>query len=297
VNLSNIRFNVAGNLGDADMIQHSPSSINSSIQEAYRFVCAKTLCLEKSFKFPQIGNQVYYDFLTYHHDLLIVSAIWNLTTNRWLIPGSRKMFDEWRWDWELMEGEPQWFDPINYRYTAIIPHNSVQSGSGFQVFYKAKAEDLTDDSILSIPSTAIKCVENYATADQFFIDREFARGIRYYKQFLEDIPVIKKLALRKADADRINIAAPNDALPVFSNEGDFVWIENETPAGTIDGTNTIFTLAATPNPTSTLMLFLNGVLMVQGTNYTLNDNIITFASGSIPQVNDPVDTLVTWYQV
>ncbi len=295
MNRSNIAFNVASNLGDPGMVQHSQDSINTSIQEAYEYLCVKTLCLEKSFKFPQIGNKVYYDFLTFHPDLLCVSGIWSFNINRWLIPASRQLFDQWRWDWELMEGEPRWFDPINYRYTCIIPHNTTTSG-GFMIFYKAKAEQTSDDTIFSLPQSALKAIENYATFDQFAIDREFTRCTRYFKQFLEDIPVIKKLALRKADADRTNISAPNDSLPVFSDLGDNVWVDNETPAGTIDGINTTFTLAGTPNPTGGLMLFFNGILLYQGTGYTLNGNQITMQSGYIPQVNTPPDQFVAWYQ-
>lgn len=296
MNVANIRFNIASNLGDSEMVLHSSDSINESIQEAYELICAKTLCLEKSFKFPQIDNQVYYDFGQFHPDFLAVSGIWSFNINRWLIPASRKLFDTWRWDWELMTGEPRWFDPINYRYVCIIPHNSPTSGA-FQVFYKAKADFLTDAQFPSIPPSAFKAIENYATADQFFIDREFTKGSRYYKDYLVDLPIIKKLALRKADADRVNLSAPNDSMPIFSDNGDNVQISNETPTGTIDGSNTTFHLAKVPNPTSSLMLFLNGLLLYQGVGYTLNNNTITMNTGYIPQVNTPADQFVAWYTV
>jgi hypothetical protein len=296
MNRSNIRFNVASNLGDSGMIAHSADSINESIQEAYEYLCVKTLCLEKSFKFPQLDNQVYYDFLSFYPDFLAVSAIWSFNINRWLIPASRKLFDTWRWDWELMTGEPRWFDPINYRYTAIMPHNPTAAG-GFQVFYKSKAAQLDDISAIYVPPSAIKAIENYATADQFFIDREFTKGFRYLMQFLTDIPIIKKLSLQKAEADRINLCAPNDSMPIFSGQGDDVWITNETVQGTIDGTNNVFTLAKVPNPTSSLILLLNGLSQIQGINYDLSNNTITFRVGSVPQVNSPVDNLRAWYEI
>ncbi len=53
----------------------------------------------------------------------------------------------------------------------------------------------------------------------------------------------------------------------------------ETPAGTLDGTNRVFTLSFTP---IVLFLFLNGVLQVQGVNYTLSGTTITFASAPHP---------------
>ena len=62
--------------------------------------------------------------------------------------------------------------------------------------------------------------------------------------------------------------------------------ENETPSGAINGSNTVFTLANTPNPASSLQVFLNGVYQTPGgEDYTLSTNTITFVtappSGSI----------------
>lgn len=56
------------------------------------------------------------------------------------------------------------------------------------------------------------------------------------------------------------------------------FVDNETPVGTIDGVNATFTLANTPNPASSLMLWLNSTYMTQGVDYTLANNIITFTS-------------------
>jgi len=53
-------------------------------------------------------------------------------------------------------------------------------------------------------------------------------------------------------------------------------VTGETPTGTINGTNTAFTLLASPNPMTSLMLFLNGVEQLAGTDYTLSGNTITY---------------------
>ena len=69
--------------------------------------------------------------------------------------------------------------------------------------------------------------------------------------------------------------------------------DEETPGGTIDGTNTSFTLAFSPNPPKSLQLFLNGVLQKPGgVDYTLTSgNVVIFvtapSSGSI---------LLAWYR-
>ena len=50
------------------------------------------------------------------------------------------------------------------------------------------------------------------------------------------------------------------------------FIDAEVPAGTINGSNTAFTLANVPNPSTSLAFFRNGLLMTQGGDYTLSSN-------------------------
>lgn len=64
------------------------------------------------------------------------------------------------------------------------------------------------------------------------------------------------------------------------------FVDGETPAGSINGTNAAFTLAFAPNPVNSLQLFNNGILMRQGADYTLSGSVITFVSAAIPQSND-----------
>jgi len=69
----------------------------------------------------------------------------------------------------------------------------------------------------------------------------------------------------------------------------------ETPSGTINGTNTTFTLAHADAATgNSLILTLNGiVLQGNGNDYTLSGNTITFGPSTIPQNGD---TLQAWYR-
>jgi len=45
------------------------------------------------------------------------------------------------------------------------------------------------------------------------------------------------------------------------------WSFMEVPSGGVDGTNNVFYLANSPEPSISLMLFVNGVLQLQGANY------------------------------
>lgn len=57
-----------------------------------------------------------------------------------------------------------------------------------------------------------------------------------------------------------------------------VQVDNETPGGTVDGINTSFTLANSPSPEGSLLLFLNGAYQVQDTDYTLTGDDIEFST-------------------
>lgn len=50
-----------------------------------------------------------------------------------------------------------------------------------------------------------------------------------------------------------------------------------TPTGTINGSNTVFTVPNAPNPALSLQLYLNGQLLSpSGVDYTLSGSTITY---------------------
>ena len=59
---------------------------------------------------------------------------------------------------------------------------------------------------------------------------------------------------------------------------------NEVPTPAVDGTVTDFTLVDTPNPTTSLEVYLNGTKQTITTNYTLSGNTLTMVSA--PQLGD-----------
>lgn len=65
-----------------------------------------------------------------------------------------------------------------------------------------------------------------------------------------------------------------------------VFRDGETPTGEVNGVNTIFALSDVPNPTSSLLLYRNGLLQKTGVDYTLSGSVITFLSGAVPQTGD-----------
>lgn len=62
--------------------------------------------------------------------------------------------------------------------------------------------------------------------------------------------------------------------------------DGETPAGAVNGTNTVFALSYVPNPASSLLLYRNGLLQKPGTDFTLSSQTVTFVPGATPQTGD-----------
>jgi hypothetical protein len=58
------------------------------------------------------------------------------------------------------------------------------------------------------------------------------------------------------------------------------WVK-ETPSGTINGSNTAFTLAQTPQENEAVQLFLDGLYLIEGTDYTLSGTSITMTTAPV----------------
>jgi lysophospholipase L1-like esterase len=72
------------------------------------------------------------------------------------------------------------------------------------------------------------------------------------------------------------------------------FVDKETPFGTINGTNVMFTLVSTPTPPASLSVYRNGIFQTAGTDFVLSGNSIQFAASSTPQ---PGDQLTASYRV
>ena len=63
--------------------------------------------------------------------------------------------------------------------------------------------------------------------------------------------------------------------------------DNETPTGTINGTNDTFTLVQAPSPAASLKLYKNGMIQTAGgVDYTLATLTITYTAAAKPQTGD-----------
>jgi hypothetical protein len=95
------------------------------------------------------------------------------------------------------------------------------------------------------------------------------------------------------------IGAAGDCVRVDGSSGPcgtggLMFVDAETPAGTLDGANRTFRLSGVPFPAGSLVLYRNGILLKQGTGYTLLNDTITFSALETPRQSD---LLIAWYRV
>ena len=72
------------------------------------------------------------------------------------------------------------------------------------------------------------------------------------------------------------------------------FVDGDSPAGIVDGSNTSFTLSAVPNPAASLAVYRNGMLQKTGQDYTPTGSTIQFVAAAAPQ---PGDTLLASYRL
>ena len=72
------------------------------------------------------------------------------------------------------------------------------------------------------------------------------------------------------------------------------FVDNDAPAGLVDGANTSFTLSGVPAPAASLTVYRNGMLQKQGLDFALTGNQIQFIPAAAPQAGD---TLLASYRL
>jgi hypothetical protein len=72
------------------------------------------------------------------------------------------------------------------------------------------------------------------------------------------------------------------------------FMDGDSPAGIVDGSNTTFTLSETPNPASSLALYRNGILQKAGRDFTATGSTVQLIAADAPQAGD---TLLASYRL
>ncbi len=71
------------------------------------------------------------------------------------------------------------------------------------------------------------------------------------------------------------------------------FVDSESPSGTLNGTNTGFTLSHIPSSGS-LSVYRNGLLQTPGVDYSVSGSALTFLPASVPRITD---TITAYYRI
>jgi hypothetical protein len=65
-------------------------------------------------------------------------------------------------------------------------------------------------------------------------------------------------------------------------------VDAAVPQGSVNGSNQQFTLASAPNPSASLHLYVNGLRLSSGLDYTISGSVIMFVAAAVPQAGDVI---------
>ncbi len=294
---SELATDIRANLNDQNITFFTAQNIYDAMQDAYSLSVWLTKSIEKSLTLTQRFT-LYWDFPQIIPDFLSLVGIFSLTKKQWLEPKWPKEMLEMRQDWERWRGTPIWMVQGDSRRTALVPWPSADNSTQqLIVVYRAIAPIIQSAALPKLPLTRHNMIEHYATGQLMAMAKEFKQANFWYKQFFDAVSSAKKLVKDKTSADRINVLEPYQVFgryPYTAAGDSDVHIDNEVPAGTIDGVNDTFTLANNPNPPDSLELYKNGLLMYQGLAYNLTGNSIVFTTDYIPAIDD---TIIAFYRL
>jgi hypothetical protein len=194
---------------------------------------------------------------------------------------------------------------------ALVPTTNAKKRMRYTVRFNADGRTQFTEYWDVPPSTSTLAVESVRTA-------EFGDAITAGGATIDDIQGLRTeldvrprkgsgfLASRAAVINASGalegaIGAPGDCIRVDGTSGtcgggpgSLSFMDSETPAGSINGLNAVFSLAGTPVTADSLHLFRNGMLLKRGSSYTIVGALITFDPSSIPAQGD---VLQAWYRV
>lgn len=191
------------NLNDAGATFFTSDDLNDSIQDAYDDIVALSQCLVSSVQLNWQNELTYYYFKNLAvTDYLHTIAIFNHNTNRFLCDNaSLREMDKFRDDWEIWNGQPEYWIPHTFESVAIVPRPLIATGQ-FTLYYAKKAPVITLDATdFLFTKHANDLIEEYVTADLLEQAEEFMKAAPFWKSYFEGVIAFKAQCHNIAKAD------------------------------------------------------------------------------------------------
>lgn len=185
-------------------VYYTGQNLNDSIQDGLDEVVAFAGTGFASIELPFTQNLSYYDMIILTGGNYIGAiAMFNKVIRRWMIPKSRRKFENVRVDWETAPGTPEYFAPVSHRYLAIYKKPVVPNYGNFIMFYRSAAPTLTDSTPIPLPDDHITTLESYCKCDLWEQNEEFTKAGIELKNYIEELAETRKF-MSKKDPDRMS---------------------------------------------------------------------------------------------
>jgi hypothetical protein len=211
---ASIRTEILENLDDLGINYYTLSDVNESITDSYNRIAVVTGCLTKAVLVtPQLN--CYWDVKSVVPDYLYPVGIYNYNTNCWLEGRYCKSFDQFRWDWELWLGEPEWFAPVDYRRLALVPHQVNPSSQQFLLIYRAVPPVLDDSYQFPIIQPLQNVFVHYCLGDLLEQAKEYQKASPNWEAYKRYILEVRQSVKNLAQLDKVRVMQPYLPLPTF----------------------------------------------------------------------------------
>ena len=181
-------------------------------------------------------------------------------------------------------------DGTRFNGLAFIDWKSFDAPNGAVIGQNAKVVRIVDGLL------KVQLAPTTLTNKVYYSVKYSSGGRILFTEIWAVSPNVATLKLRDVRAVLLPggfVSAPNNSGGtsgggglVIGENGTGAFVDEEIPAGLINGTNTVFTIAGTPNPAASLKIIRNGIQLSSSIDYTLTGTTISFVSGAQPQTGD-----------
>jgi hypothetical protein len=218
-----------------------------------------------------------------------------LFNNKELTPVTEQELDVIRRDWRLTSDDlpVAWYQN---RLSEVVLWPTVGTAGTLTLEYPLKMSFAADTSTSDLPQYTRYSAKDYCCFRSYLrhgpahsLDKaavykaRYNQNIKYYLEWRNQYLPERYGMLQPGTAYERKLVDPvtrghSVAVPTVT----YTLPKDETPSGTVNGVNDTFTLTESPSPTASLKLFVDGVMMTQGTHYTLAGATVTFGASYIP---------------
>lgn len=186
------------------------AQVKAALNEGYEELSDVTEWNETSFSVSKTASTMYYDLTSASvytnaatNPVITVKRVFNNETSRWLIPGDYQTRDKTRAQWELSEGEPQYFWLRGLWWLGLYPRPDATSGT-VTVYASVQPTALSaNGDTPGFPREFHLALVEYACYDFLCQDNEFEKAERYRLRYMEKQEALRRFVIQRSAKDRV----------------------------------------------------------------------------------------------